>query len=604
MHALAARPRWLIVIVAFAISTTCLYFFWQSPQITLHQPPHSVESERPGSLRSYDSLSRLGPKAACKGPGGYEADYPHSVFDLPNVTYPTPTIGSFEAVGLEESWLTIDQRYGPYGYGEEDKAYAYPRVDWNAVDWGQLQSDCFKANEEAYGYPASNLSEPRFRNVKDAEVPAPPRSKTGRQAIILRTWSTYEYHPEDMWNIRSLISEAALATGAEYRVFLLVDMKCENCSDIYTNTTSYEEALTASVPAEFRNIAVLFHPDLQHSWYEKIDDYRPMFQIMQPLQLFAHFYPEYDHFWQFEMDARFLGHVGKMLRAFDAFSRKQPLKQAPERASWAYMPKVHGSYDHFKAMVDKGLKGDATIWGPEKVQLIDPIGPEPPVKDPKQDPFEWGVGQDADLLLFGTLNDVRRFESGNDWVFNGYLKGGLRGEYPRYMSVPAQARASWDLLESVHVAQHKKGLAIASEATLPSFAMWNGLKVIGLPTPKFQFPERDIWELNHVQNGGFPSLMKDGFAYGPGKYRGSSFAFFSRPLSFDWWSSLCDPIFERWMKLPYGKSREDRLVHDHPEYVEVPNEMPFFMQEVDGEVYVPNIMLHPRKSNSYRAPEK
>lgn len=119
---------------------------------------------------------------------------------------------------------------------------------------------------------------------------------------------------------------------------------------------------------------------------------------MQPLQLFAHFYPEYDHYWQFEMDTRFLGHAGDMLRAFDAFGRAQPTKQARERASWAYMPKVHGSYEDFSADINRTLEGGAAVWGPVKVNWIKPGSKPPPEKDPKKEAFQWGVGDDADLL--------------------------------------------------------------------------------------------------------------------------------------------------------------------------------------------------------------
>lgn len=96
------------------------------------------------------------------------------------------------------------------------------------------------------------------------------------------------------------------------------------------------------------------------------------------------------------------------------------------------------------------------------------------------------------------------------------------------MSVPAQARASYELLESIHRAQHNHGLAVASEATLPSFAVWLGLKIVSLPVPSYQFPARDMLKLSYVKNGvGFG----DGIANGPAVSRGSSLAFFVRPSS-------------------------------------------------------------------------
>lgn len=82
---------------------------------------------------------------------------------------------------------------------------------------------------------------------------------------------------------------------------------------------------------------------------------------MQPMQLFATFYPQFDHYWQIEMDTRFTGHVGEMLRSFHKFGRKEPYKQSRERASWTYMPEQHGSYEDFTMSINRTLKGGATV---------------------------------------------------------------------------------------------------------------------------------------------------------------------------------------------------------------------------------------------------
>ncbi|KAF2208383.1 hypothetical protein CERZMDRAFT_101451 [Cercospora zeae-maydis SCOH1-5] len=113
---------------------------------------------------------------------------------------------------------------------------------------------------------------------------------TYRRAIVLRTWSTYEYHPEDFWSLRSIITEAALVTNADYQVFFLLDLKCDDCKDVFTNDAQYKEILE-SVPREFRNISILVHESLRRSWYPKTEEYRSMWQIMQPLQLFRPLLP-------------------------------------------------------------------------------------------------------------------------------------------------------------------------------------------------------------------------------------------------------------------------------------------------------------------------
>lgn len=321
---------------------------------------------------------------------------------------------------------------------------------------------------------------------------------------------------------------------------------------------------------------------------------------MQPIQLLAHFFPEFDHFWQFEMDARFTGHVGKMLEAFDKFSTKQPYKQSLERGSWEYIPKVHGTYQEFSEGVDKAMKGGASVWGPVKVKNIEPIGPEPPSKEAIDDAFEWRAEQEADLVLLGQVSDVRRIQSQDDWVFRDWHLGNFGqdfGKLPRYMSVPAQARASWELLEGIHRAQHEHGLAVASEGTLPSFAVWLGLKIVALPIPKYQYPSRDILELNFVKNG---NGFADGIANGPAVSRGSSLAFFVRPMTWDWWSSLCDPVFDH--RMGVRPKKDDGGPHRDPVYVQVPEELPTFMAEVNGTVYMPSVIMVSNVSRTLRRP--
>ncbi|GIZ43368.1 hypothetical protein CKM354_000659800 [Cercospora kikuchii] len=523
-------------------------------------------------------------------------DLPKSLRELPGIPYPKPTFGSYEALRLGQEWTTFEQRYGPYGYSSTN-GQQHTDAIWSGVDWGALQNKCFDANRARFQTTGlQQQAGPRFRHFNPSEPDEPRRPhKTGRQAIILRTLSTYKYYPEDFWNLRSIITETALATNGNYHVFLLVDLKCgEACADVFTNSTRYNEVLQDSVPSEFRSIAVLVHENLQRSWYPKVGQYWPYFQIMQPLQLFAHFYPEFDHYWQFEMDTRFTGHVGRMLQAFDTFGMEQPYKQARERASWMYMESVHGSYEDFSKKVNKSLKGGATIWGADRIKSVEPIGPLVP-PDPKDDDFQFGVGHDADLLLFGQLNDVRLVERLKDWVFRNWSMEAMGKDTPIYMSTPAQARASYELLEAIHRSQHNEGLRVASEATLPSWALWLGLKVVGLPIPRSQYPERDHDELGEIFNGGLPEQSGDGIARGPGVYRAASYAPKTRPLTLDWWSSLCDPIFEHWMGQYESKDQQQDV--EHPENVVVPNEMPWFMKEVDGKIYMPEMILHPRKTN-------
>nr|POE49193.1 hypothetical protein CFP56_32343 [Quercus suber] len=567
----------------------------------------------PSRVDPQPALEKDVPRTACIGPRGkplsvaHGDDLPRAAQELQNVTFPDPTVGSYELLGLEKSWLTIEERYGPYGYGDESGRAGRSKVEWEKTDWGKLQADCVTANEGRFHLQSKDGSsagknEPMRKSklrLFDQAQEGSPKVKSGRQAIVLRTWSTYDYTPEDYFNIRAIITEASLATSGEYHVFLLVDVKDEDGHLIHSDEEVYQRVLDSSIPLEFRSIAVLFHESLQRSWYEKVDEFRyvflplhdtllminsifsPVMQIMQPLQLFAHFYSEFDHYWQFEMDTRFMSHTGSMLQAFHSFSTAQPYKQSRERSSWIYIPQLHGTYEEFSQKISQSLDGGATVWGPVLIDEVEPIGPIPPVKDAKDDNFEWGVDWEADLVLLGQLNIVNRFEKHADWVFRD-LTGNIKEDSPRFMSVPAQARASYDLLEAAHRAQHAIGIRVPAEATLPSFALWNGLKVVSVPLPKYQFPGRNIDELNFILNGGGLEDFQDGIANGPGQYRSSSTAFFTRPMTWDWTSSLNDPVFEHWAQ------KEDAR-----------GDLPPFMAKYDGKVYVPGFLMHPRKTNNY-----
>ncbi|KEQ70751.1 hypothetical protein M436DRAFT_33990, partial [Aureobasidium namibiae CBS 147.97] len=533
---------------------------------------------------------------SCLGPRGilmsesYDDQLHPAQFE--NHTYPPPLSGSYGALNLDKSWLTAAERYGPYGLGEDEENYTRSRVDWSTIDWADLQNNCSEANHQRLpNAHAFDDGHPRFtyrkRSWQEKWLPSVfttpsinPRPATQtfhRSAIVVRVWSTYNYHPEDMWNLRSLVAETALATGGEYAVFLLVDVK-DNEAGIHTNPEAYDRILREAVPPEFQKIAVLFDDSLLESWYPDVGEHLAIMQIMQPLQIFAQFYPEFDHYWQIEVDSRFLGHTGDMLDKFSDFARNEPRKQARERASWAYMSDYHGSYDDFFSTIDDKLNGTSSVWGNVDIHDFDPIGPKPPVKNSCEEPFLWGVGEEADLILLNTLEDASRDE---DWLFKGWQYGFSMGsKLPVFVSVVAQGRASWNLLNAVHHAQAHSGMAIPSEATLPSFALWHGLKISGIPLPVYQWPGRDRHEMEFALNGGGLNAFPDGIANGPARYRGSSMGFFTNGMSWQWWTTLPEDLANPW----YINEVDNPILPD-------------MLLNEGGNLYAPNLLIHPRKTN-------
>ncbi|KAG9864592.1 hypothetical protein KCU77_g2353, partial [Aureobasidium melanogenum] len=539
-------------------------------------------------------------RVPCNGPRGklMSESYDDQIHPVHyrNLTYPPPLSGSYEALNLDTSWLTAAERYGPYGLGEEEDGYNRTRVDWAAINWAELQNSCSQSNHQrlpnAYAF---DHARPRFayRQTSWTEKwlpaflatpninPRPAADIFHRSAIVVRVWSTYQYTPEDMWNLRSLVAETALASGGEYAVFLLVDVK-DREAGIHTNTEAYDLVLRESVPPEFQDIAVLFDDSLLESWYPDVVEHLPIMQIMQPLQIFAQFYPEFDHYWQLEVDSRFLGHTGDMLDKFSGFARNEPRKQARERASWAYMADYHGSYDDFFNTIDRVLDGNSSVWGNIDIHDFKAIGPQPPVEDPHEEHFSWGVGEEADLILLNTLDDVSRNE---DWFFKGWHHGFSMGtKLPIFVSVVAQGRASWNLLNAVHHAQAYAGMRIPSEATLPSFALWHGLKISAPPFPMYQWPGRDRHEMEFALNGGGLDAFPDAIANGPARYRGSSLGFFTNGMTWSWWTTLPEDLANPW----YINEVDNPILPD-------------MLLNEGGHLYAPNIMIHPRKTNGEKA---
>jgi hypothetical protein len=176
--------------------------------------------------------------------------------------------------------MTADSRYGPYGFGEEDSVnYSRSRVDWDSVDWASLQNDCLARNRFRFGKTSAMAKHKalymptKLQHLKSTIGSIKGHSHLMRRtAIVVRTWEHYDYRKDDVINLRSLVVEAALSSGGEYAVFLLVHIK-DRSRDIFKNATAYEAALNIAVPLEFRSMAVLFDESLLEAWYPKIKEH-------------------------------------------------------------------------------------------------------------------------------------------------------------------------------------------------------------------------------------------------------------------------------------------------------------------------------------------
>ncbi|EXJ60391.1 hypothetical protein A1O7_04543 [Cladophialophora yegresii CBS 114405] len=526
-------------------------------------------------------------RTPCVGPRGrsVQEDRDEQIWaeslDLP---FPEPVGGSHAALGLPTTFNTPDTRYGAHGYNEELETYPRTRVEWSSVKWADLQNECLERNKDRFVRTDRITTDRRFtlRGRVDSERLTAREDSTGRAAIVLRSWEGYNYTSLDRYHIRSLIVEAGLQSNADIAVFLLVDVKDKDgARQIFHDSKSYDRALEELVPMEFQEIAVLFDLELLESWYPAIVEHSAFFQVYQPLQLFAQLFPGFDHYWQLEMDVKITGHAGVWLDAMARFARDQPRKQSVERSSYYYMPQVHGSYEEFSSAVNQSLNGGG-IWGPARIgDLPSPVGPQPPVPDPTMDDFDWGVGEDADLILTNGLADVKATKY---WPFKGWVHGFKDGEdTPRWYSPVAMGRYSWNLLNAMHHAQVHQGLALSSEATAVSFALYHGLKVVFPPHPWYHHPQADrevsVEELGQLFNGGTPAEnagTNNGLAFGRAMYDPNGVYSLFNGGTWWWVPGYPGRTFKQWM------NRDT-------------TDMPGMLREFNGQIWAPMMALHPVK---------
>jgi len=161
----------------------------------------------------------------------------------------------------------------------------------------------------------------------------------------------------------------------------------------------------------------------------------------------------------------------------------------------------------------------------------------------------------------------------NQWVFREWIHGLKTGlTTPRFYCPPAIMRGSRALLLVIHQAQLEYGIRVPSEATLPSFALWHGLKLSFPQHPVFHRDGGDVDNRRGWWRGG-PKGSSTGLGPDNSDHpRGSG-------LTFWWESDWAKHVFYEWMgqKIEGGGKR------------------PWILGDWDGKLFAPNIVLHPVK---------
>ncbi|CAO2658554.1 Nn.00g062770.m01.CDS01 [Neocucurbitaria sp. VM-36] len=476
---------------------------------------------------------------------------------------PENVMGSYSLLGLRDD-VCFERfgRLGPYGMGYSkrrggtgagmegdregiDKVWSTnPEIDFRQVKWAEVLDRCLLKNNGRF-QTQPKPSEPSFQTMamqkRDTPLKTPSISGTSkahanetvreqpkaaynklipRTAVLIRTWSDYQYDDEDIMFLRALISELSIASGGEYHVHFLIHVKDDN-KQIWADEKVYKEVLEKALPIEFAGMGTLWSERQMGLIYGGIEDsnYRGLpvhgayRSTYMPVTYFAHQHPEFEYFWHWEMDVRYTGHYYHLFQQIAKWTDAQPRKGLWERNARFYVPSVHGPWEDFKHMVrvqtEHGTNNQANrwsshlppnphvretevqkpekpIWGPEPPQDYPDIEIDEAMKPNKsmiEDNYEWGVGEPADLIVFNPLFDPEN----TNWILGedvtGYDK--KNGLPPRRTAINTSGRLSRRLLETMHREQSHFRHTMFSEMWPATCALHHGLKAVYAPHPVF-----------------------------------------------------------------------------------------------------------------------
>lgn len=326
-----------------------------------------------------------------------------------------PDVGSFEAIGLDEN-LCFDRhsRFAHVG-GVDGTRLSAP------INLGTLQNQCLQRNKDRYENPTPPdlrpgvvLPESHLNFTADVEKSQQTNhTKYGpqyypRTAVLIRSWENYDYEPNDIQAIRSLVHELSLQSGGEYTVFLFVNLKDENIN-IY-DTPGYIDEKMEQIPDELRDMTILWNEKICADVYPDVGQYQVLLAQFMPVQWFMETHPEFEYVWNWEMDARYIGHHYHFTEKVSEFAAKQPRKLLWERNARFFLPKLHGSYGEFFNETIKQIQDSPfafnPVWGHRHFDEPMVIGPTPPHSE-ESDNFEWGVGEEADFISLLPIWDPR-----------------------------------------------------------------------------------------------------------------------------------------------------------------------------------------------------
>ncbi|KAK5165818.1 uncharacterized protein LTR77_008741 [Saxophila tyrrhenica] len=427
--------------------------------------------------------------------------------------FPRPLYGSNSELEIRED-VCFDRfgRYGPYGYSYDDglrehglrttpEDEAFQTIvgstsenagaekifelagytSWTGMDWGAAQDRCIDKNKA------------RFAHEQPSRM-----KRTPRHAFVLRTWTGRTYNQHSILALRALISELALKSRGQYTVHLLIHVR-DSSIPIFADEAIYNATLQSAVPREFWGISTLWSEAQMKMLYpgpfdQNFDagvDESTVHGVYRSahfaLQWFSRMHPEYEFFWNWEMDVRFTGHYWEFAERVGEWARKQARKGLWERNGRFWLPEVHGSYDNFTTFVEREIEtvekeknngeqsGPIPVWGPLQQDDDTPPDSHPPTPYPA-DNYTWGVDSPADLITFTPLFDPAH----TTWVLRNDITN-YPSPPPRRASIITVSRLSRRLLAAMHDEVVLEKRTMFTEMFPASVALQEGMKAVFAP---------------------------------------------------------------------------------------------------------------------------
>ncbi|KAL3468235.1 hypothetical protein BJX64DRAFT_86940 [Aspergillus heterothallicus] len=556
--------------------------------------------------------------------------------------FPDAVMGSNEMLGIQDD-MCFDRfgRLGPYGLGYSVRKGGIgagleghregseriwdkiPPVDFGRVNWAAAQNRCVTINSHRFqGLPqhqtdrfatltarATELGESADEPEQGAAMPEDSQARLPRTAMVIRTWHDFQYTAEDILYLRALISELSLLSGGEYTIHFLIHVKDTNLQ-IWADDETYDRVLKEALPEEFQGMGTLWseqqmslvYSGLEETWARDLSVHGVYRSTFMPMQYFAYRHPEYDYYWNWEMDARYTGHWYHLFDKVVAWARQQPRRGLWERNSRFYVPSIHGSWEDFRQMVrvqteigtnspnnmwsagsnhdfahgekPAQRQGDKFVWGPlrpDEQDTLEVEGEGIPPTTMEKDKYEWGVDEEADLIVFSPLYDP----DGTTWHLKNDVTGYNRenGLPPRRAAIIAASRLSRKLLQTMHKETTFKRHTMFSEMWPATTALHHGFKAVYVPHSVYidrQWPTEYLESVfNAGRNGASGGARTSVFGDREHNFRGTTW-FYSAGFSPNLW--------RRWLGY--------KVDNDGGEQEELAGE---------GRMCLPPMLLHPVK---------